>query len=105
MISLAGIIINNAIVLIDRIKIEQDELGKNPQDAIIGACIQRLRPIMLTTATTVMGMLPLRWGGTAMFQPLAISIIFGLMFATLLTLLVVPVLYSAMFRVSFAPAR
>jgi len=47
-------------------------------------------------------MMPLWWGGTAMFKPLAISIIFGLAFATLLTLLVVPVLYATLFRVSFS---
>lgn len=104
-ISLAGIIINNAIVLIDRIKIEIEELGKPEQRAIIDACQQRLRPIMLTTATTVLGMMPLWWGGTAMFKPMAISIIFGLMFATLLTLLVVPVLYAMFFRVSFSKAE
>ncbi|MEZ5525258.1 MAG: efflux RND transporter permease subunit [Pseudomonadales bacterium] len=68
-ISLAGIIINNAIVLIDRIKIEIEELGKPEQRAIVDACQQRLRPIMLTTATTVLGMMPLWWGGTAMFKP------------------------------------
>ncbi len=100
-ISLAGIIINNAIVLIDRIAIEKDELGKAHEVAMVDACLQRLRPIMLTTATTVMGMMPLWWGGTAMFKPMAISIIFGLLFATLLTLLVVPVLYSALFRIDY----
>jgi multidrug efflux pump subunit AcrB len=104
-ISLAGIIINNAIVLIDRIKIEIEELGKPEQRAIVDACQQRLRPIMLTTATTVLGMMPLWWGGTAMFKPMAISIIFGLLFATLLTLLVVPVLYALFFRVSFSPVK
>ncbi len=100
-IALSGIIINNAIVLIDRIKIEIEELGKSPSDAVIAACLQRLRPIMLTTATTVLGMMPLWWGGTAMFKPMAITIIFGLLFATLLTLLVVPVLYSVLFRVKY----
>ena len=98
-IALAGIIINNAIVLIDRIKIEIDELGKSPPNAIVDACVQRMRPILLTTATTVLGMMPLWWGGTAMFEPMAVSIIFGLLFATMLTLLVVPVLYAALFRV------
>ncbi|MFK8051325.1 MAG: efflux RND transporter permease subunit, partial [Woeseiaceae bacterium] len=98
-IALSGIIINNAIVLIDRIKIETDELGKPPFQAIIAACLQRLRPIMLTTATTVLGMMPLWWGGTAMFKPMAITMIFGLLFATLLTLLVVPVMYSLFFRI------
>ncbi len=100
-ISLAGIIINNAIVLLDRIQIEIEELGKAPADAVVAACQQRLRPILLTTATTVLGMLPLWWGGSTMFQPMAVSIIFGLAFATGLTLLVVPVLYSALFRVRF----
>jgi len=100
-ISLAGIIINNAIVLLDRIKIEIEDLGKAPQEAVVAACQQRLRPILLTTATTVLGMMPLWWSGTAMFVPMAVAIIFGLAFATMLTLLVVPVLYSLMFRVSF----
>ncbi len=100
-ISLAGIIINNAIVLIDRIKIEIEELGKQQAEAVIGACLQRVRPILLTTATTVLGMMPLWWGGTAMFRPMAVTIIFGLLFATFLTLLLVPVLYSTLFRVSY----
>ena len=100
-ISLSGIIINNAIVLIDRIKIEIEELGKEIRQAIIDACQQRVRPILLTTATTVLGMMPLWWGGTAMFRPMAVTIIFGLLFATFLTLLLVPVLYSLLFRVSF----
>ena len=100
-VSLSGIIINNAIVLLDRIKIEIEELGKTPAEGVVAACQQRLRPILLTTATTVLGMMPLWWGGTAMFVPMAVSIIFGLAFATLLTLLVVPVLYAALFRVSY----
>ncbi len=100
-ISLAGIIINNAIVLIDRIKIEIEELGKQQAQAIVDACLQRVRPILLTTGTTVLGMMPLWWGGTAMFRPMAVTIIFGLLFATFLTLLLVPVLYSLFFRVSF----
>ena len=100
-ISLSGIIINNAIVLLDRVKIEIEQLGKAPADAVIAACQQRLRPILLTAATTIFGLLPLWWGGTAMFKPMAISIIFGLAFATLLTLLLVPVLYSLLFRIDF----
>lgn len=100
-ISLAGIIINNAIVLLDRITIEIEEFGKTPRDAVVGACQQRLRPILLTTATTVLGMTPLWFGGTAMFKPMAITIIFGLAFATVLTLLVVPVLYATLFRLNY----
>ena len=98
-LALSGIIINNAIVLIDRIKIEIEELGKPPQQALVDACLQRFRPILLTTATTVLGMMPLWWGGNAMFVPMAITMIFGLLFATLLTLLVVPVLYAILFKV------
>jgi len=99
----ARFIINNAIVLINRIKIEIDDLGKPPAEAVVAACLQRFRPVMLTTGTTVLGMMPLWWGGTAMLKPLAISIILGLLFATLLTLLVVPVLYAVLFRVAPPP--
>ncbi|MBT3345927.1 MAG: efflux RND transporter permease subunit [Gemmatimonadetes bacterium] len=98
-ISLSGIVINNAIVLLDRIKIEIDENGLSPYAAVIEAGQRRLRPILLTTATTIGGMLPLWYGGGPMFQPMAVAIIFGLLFATLLTLVVVPVLYVLMFRV------
>ena len=100
-IALSGIIINNAIVLIDRIKLEIND-GEKPNIAIVHACKQRLRPIFLATATTVLGMMPLLWGGTAMFKPMAVSIIFGLAFATMLTLVVVPVLYSLFYKVSFS---
>ena len=100
-ISLAGIVINNAIVLLERIKIEIDENGLAPSRAIIEAAQRRLRPILLTTATTVGGLLPLWFGGGPMWKPMAISIIFGLMFATMLTLGVVPLLYSLFFKVKF----
>ncbi|MEM7569042.1 MAG: efflux RND transporter permease subunit [Pseudomonadota bacterium] len=100
-ISLAGIIINNAIVLIDRINIEREQNGRAAADAVIEACQQRLRPILLTTCTTVGGMLPLWISHDPMFETMAVAIIFGLLFATLLTLVVVPVLYSLFFRVKF----
>ncbi|NNG17849.1 MAG: efflux RND transporter permease subunit, partial [Gemmatimonadales bacterium] len=100
-ISLAGIVINNAIVLLDRIRIEIDEHGLAPPQAIIQAAQQRLRPILLTTVTTVGGLIPLWFGGGPLFEPMAIAIIFGLIFATVLTLGLVPVLYSLFFRVSF----
>jgi multidrug efflux pump subunit AcrB len=60
----------------------------------------RLRPILLTTATTILGLLPLYLGGGPMWEPLAIAIMFGLAFSTVLTLGLVPVLYSLLFRVS-----
>lgn len=101
-ISLAGIVINNAIVLLDRIRIEQDENKLPAAQAIIEAAQQRLRPILLTTATTVGGLIPLWLGGGPMWEPMAIAIIFGLMFATVLTLGVVPILYALLFKVKFA---
>jgi multidrug efflux pump len=67
----------------------------------VEAAQRRFRPILLTTATTVAGLLPLWFGGGPMYEPMAIAIIFGLIFATLLTLGVVPILYSLFFRVSF----
>jgi len=101
-ISLSGIVINNAIVLLDRIRIETDVNGLDPATAILTAARQRARPILLTTATTVAGLTPLWLGGGPMWEPMAIAIIFGLIFATVLTLGVVPVLYSLFFRVDFA---
>ncbi|MEZ4601285.1 MAG: efflux RND transporter permease subunit [Syntrophotaleaceae bacterium] len=100
-IALAGIVINNAIVLIDRINIEIEENGREPAEAIIESAQRRLRPILLTTGTTMGGLLPLWLGGGPMWEPMAITIIFGLAFATVLTLGLVPVLYSLFFRVRF----
>jgi len=99
-ISLSGIIINNAIVLIDRINIELEN-GKEQARAIVDACQQRLRPILLTTATTAGGMLPLWISHDPMFETMAVTIIFGLLFATILTLIIVPVLYAILFKVRF----
>jgi multidrug efflux pump subunit AcrB len=104
-ISLAGIIINNAIVLIDRIKIEIEENGLAPAQAVVHAAQQRLRPILLTTATTIGGLLPLWFFGGPLWESMAVAIIFGLLFATALTLGVVPVLYSILFRVGFSNYR
>jgi len=104
-ISLSGIVINNAIVLLDRIRIEQEENGLEPARAVVESAQRRLRPILLTTATTVGGLMPLWLGGGPMWEPMAISIIFGLLFATLLTLGLVPVLYSLFYRVSYQGFR
>ena len=104
-ISLAGIVINNAIVLLDRIRIEIEENRLEPARAVIESAQKRLRPILLTTCTTVVGLIPLYYGGGPMFEPLAIAIMFGLLFATILTLGVVPVLYSIFFRVHFKGFR
>ena len=97
-ISLAGIVINNAIVLIDRIQIEND-LGKKPFQAIVDAAQQRFRPILLTTFTTTLGMIPLYLGGGLMWEPMAIAIMIGLLFATVITLLFVPIMYKLLFGI------
>jgi multidrug efflux pump subunit AcrB len=98
-ISLAGIVINNAIVLLERIKLEL-ERGTEAQQAIVNAAVQRARPILLTTATTIVGMLPLYISGGEMWEPLALTIIGGLAFSTVLTLGFVPLLYSLFYRVA-----
>jgi multidrug efflux pump subunit AcrB len=100
-IALSGIVINNAIVLLDRIRIEIDENGLEPQRAVVESAQRRLRPILLTTCTTIGGLLPLYLGGGPMWEPMAVAIMFGLLFATGLTLGVVPVLYSLFFKVVY----
>lgn len=100
-ISLSGIVINNAIVLIDRIRIEIEDNGLEPARAVLESAQRRLRPILLTTATTVGGLIPLWLGGGPLFEAMAVAILFGLLFATILTLGVVPTLYSIFFRVKF----
>jgi len=98
-ISLAGIVINNAIVLLERIQLEIDEFKREQFDAVLEAAQRRARPILLTTATTVLGLIPLYFGGGKMWEPMAVSIMCGLLFASLLTLLVVPILYCTLFNV------
>ena len=88
-------------MLLDRIQLELTENGHTPQRAVVEAAQRRVRPILLTTATTVAGLIPLWTGGGAMFEPMAIAILFGLLFSTVLTLGVVPALYAILFRVSY----
>ena len=100
-ISLAGIVINNAIVLVDRIEIEENDLKRNPQDAIIVAALQRFRPIILATFTTVLGLVPLYLGGGAIWEPMAITIMVGLLFGTVVTLIFIPSFYSVLYKVDY----
>lgn len=101
-IALAGIVINNAIILIDRIDVEKKEdPSLSMQNAVMKGANQRFRPIILTTLTTSLGMLPLLISGGLLWQPLALAIIFGLFFGTVITLLFVPVLYSIFFKIRF----
>lgn len=97
-LSLAGIIINNAIVLLDSIQIEIDT-GTHPYDAVLKACTTRFKPVLMTTLTTILGLLSLMLPPDPMFFAMAVVISFGLAVGTLLTLLVVPVLYALFFRV------
>jgi len=100
-ISLAGIVINNAIVLLERIKIEIEVNQLPPQMAIIEAAQRRMRPILLTTATTVFGLIPLYLGGGEMWEPMAVGIMAGLIFSTLLTLGFIPVLYALLYKINY----
>ncbi len=100
LISLAGIIINNAIVLIDRMEVETNQ-GRQINDAVIAACLQRFRPILLATFTTVLGLIPLYVSGGEMWEGMAVSIMVGLLFGTIVTLIFVPALFSIFYRVSY----
>ncbi len=97
-LSLAGIVINNAIVMINQIKLDT-ETGGSPYDAIISACLGRLRPILITTLTTILGMLPIIISRDPLFYDLATALAYGLAFGTLLTLGVAPVLYAVFYRI------
>ncbi|HEC28693.1 MAG TPA: efflux RND transporter permease subunit [Gammaproteobacteria bacterium] len=95
MIMLAGIVVNNAIVMVEYIEILRKQ-GNSLENAIVGAARLRLRPILMTTLTTVIGLTPLAIGigdGAEMLQPLAITITSGLGFSLLVTLYLIPVLY------------
>jgi Cation/multidrug efflux pump len=97
LLSLAGIITNNGIIMIDSIEINRKE-GMGAYDAIIAAGLSRFRPILMTTITTIPGLLPLIVWKDPLFYSMAIVISFGAALGTVLTLGVVPVMYSLMFR-------
>jgi HAE1 family hydrophobic/amphiphilic exporter-1 len=96
LIMLVGIVVNNGIVLIDYINVLIEE-GRPIKEAIITASKTRIRPIFMTSITTIFGVLPLAIGfgkGAEIMQPLAIAVVGGLTYATLLTLIVVPTIYG-----------
>ncbi len=114
-ISLAGIVVNNAIVLIDYIDVLRDRDGMDRREALVQGGKTRLRPVLLTALTTALGLVPLAiglnfdffglfsslspelfWGGeqAAWWGPMAVAVIVGIIFATFLTLILVPVMYS-----------
>jgi multidrug efflux pump subunit AcrB len=94
-LSLIGMLIKNAIVLIDEINLQSGE-GKQLLDAIIDSGVSRLRPVMMAASTTALGLIPLLFD--AFFISMSVTIIFGLGFATLLTMVVVPVLYATFYK-------
>ncbi len=96
-ISLAGMLVKNCIVLIDQINVEL-RAGKAQFPAIIASAVSRLRPVSMAAITTVLGMAPLLQD--VFFRPMAVTIMSGLTFATLLTLIVLPVFYAIFFKVA-----
>jgi multidrug efflux pump subunit AcrB len=96
-VALAGIVVNNAIVLLDVVQQRRAE-GGSIVESLREAVLLRTRPILLTTMTTVAGLLPLAFSSSPLWPPLAWAIISGLLASTLLTLIVVPSLYALVFR-------
>lgn len=96
-LSLSGMVLKNGIVLVEEIKRLNAEEGLEWSNAIVDAAISRLRPVVMAAITTVLGLIPLLTD--VFFAPLAVTIMFGLGFATILTLLAVPVFFSLFFRV------
>ncbi|SDO34609.1 efflux RND transporter permease subunit [Alkalicoccus daliensis] len=93
-VSLAGIVVRNSIVLLEFIKLRREE-GMALNDAVVEAGRVRLRPILLTAFTAIGALIPVALSGDVLFQPLSIAIIAGLIFSALLTVIIVPALYTA----------
>lgn len=96
LLSLSGMILKNGIVLLDQINIELSS-GKDPYQAVFDSAISRVRPVSMAALTTILGMIPLVFD--AFFGSMAITIMAGLGFATVLTLIVVPVLFAILYRI------
>ncbi|MCB1731443.1 MAG: efflux RND transporter permease subunit [Halieaceae bacterium] len=95
-LSLIGLLIKNAIVLIEEID-QQIDSGKEPYQALLDACVSRMRPVVLAAATTILGLIPLL--SDVFFVNMSVTIMAGLGFASVLTLIVVPTLYAVFFRI------
>lgn len=96
LLSLSGLLIKNAIVLVDQMDLEIKE-GKPRFDAVIDSAASRVRPVSMGALTTVLGVIPLF--GDAFFKAMAVVLVFGLSFATILTLVVIPALYAVFFKI------
>ena len=94
-LSLAGMLIKNSIVLIDEIKVQMGS-GKAAWDAVVDSSVSRVRPVSMAALTTMLGLLPLVTD--VFFGAMAVTIVVGLLFASVLTLFVVPVLYVTFYR-------
>lgn len=94
--ALSGMIIRNSVILIDQIQ-KHMEAGEAPRDAIVDSAVLRFRPIMLTAAAAILGMLPLMT--SSFWGPMAVAIASGLLIATILTLLVLPVMYAVTYKI------
>lgn len=106
-ILLAGIAVNNAIVMIDYIN-QLKRRGVEKKEAILQGCVTRLRPVLITALTTIVGMLPMAIStseGSEMRAPMAITVIGGLTATTFLTLFVIPIIYSLFSKVKFSRAK
>ncbi|HET9229452.1 MAG TPA: efflux RND transporter permease subunit, partial [Thermoanaerobaculia bacterium] len=106
-VMLAGIVVDNAIVLIDGVNQLRDQ-GMSKEDALLHGGLNRLRPILMTSACTVLGLLPMAFGlgeGGELQRPLAITVIGGLTVGTFLTLIVIPVVYTLLDRKGEAPVE
>ncbi len=100
--SLSGMMIKNAVVLLDQVNLNLAE-GMNPLDSVVEAAVARLRPVVNAAATTVLGMLPLLKDG--FWVSMSVTVMFGLALGTVLTMVVVPVLYALMYRIQSEPSR
>ena len=102
LLALSGLLIKNAIVLVDQTDVEIKN-GHPRFDAVIDAAASRVRPVMMGALTTILGVIPLFFD--AFFQSMAVVLVFGLSFATILTLVVIPVLYAMFFKIGLEEIR
>ena len=102
LLALSGLLIKNAIVLVDQMDQEIRE-GKPRYDAVIDSATSRVRPVMMGSVTTVLGVIPLF--GDAFFKSMAVVLVFGLTFATLLTLVLIPALYAVFFNIQASESK
>ena len=100
LLSLSGMLLKNGIVLVDQINLELSQ-GQDPYLAVFNSAVSRVRPVAMAAITTILGMIPLLFD--VFFESMAVTIMFGLGFATVLTLVVVPVLFTLLYRIPYQP--